>query len=99
MCVFAGVKKTLLKWHHFENLAHGKNISIRIKNKFIINFDKLHIIIASYNLDIHNNYSKTLINNIFKPPLIINTINPLTYNKKLFTNFINRFLFFIKKFL
>lgn len=96
---FSGIERNKLTWNQFELVAQGIELNIKEKNKFIRSYQNLTMRIKSTYKKISNSNSKTLVNNLYIPPVIFDTNNPFTINPKLLINIINRFKFYFKKYL
>ena len=82
--VFSGVPRNSLTFNEVKDIFEGKIITKTINNRFFKSIQTLDITIKDTIISIKNDYNKTLINNIYYPPVISNGFNDIFiyyYNK------------------
>ena len=70
--VFSGVPRNSLSFNEVKDIFEGKIITKTINNRFFKSIQTLDITIKDTIISIKNDYNKTLINNIYYPPVISN---------------------------
>ena len=81
---FSGVPRNSLSFEQVKAIFEGKIITKTISDRFFKSIQTLDITIKNTTISIKNDYNKTLINNIYYPPVISNGFNDIFiyyYNK------------------
>src|ERR1700753_2047068 len=70
--VFSGVPRNSLSFNEVKDIFEGKIITKTISDRFFKSIQTLDIIIKDTTISIKNDYNKTLVDNIYYPPVISN---------------------------
>jgi hypothetical protein len=70
--VFSGVPRNSLTFNEVKDIFEGKIITKTINNRFFKSIQTLDITIKDTTISIKNDYNKTLVDNIYYPPVISN---------------------------